>query len=368
MILAAVVAVVAGALGPAVSSASTTTRTQIVGMTLSVGDSSLVGAQLTPLTVRVHLTDPVGVMPDTGAIYDNLYRCPCVELLSFDGTGRMSTVSSQALGDRMVPLTLASGTALDGVWVGRTMLGAVDAGYWRPVAIHAGDLVAPPRDPGEIPAGYDFVDVPDAIKAATVVHVRGDDWPVLSLRIPTTITPVGQPFVVSGYAVTSRTHRALPGLRVVAIVDACDAHLHGVGTATRTSATGRWALTSTDYRRIWCLLWAPDARGFPVNYVAASRVHVRATVTVHAAATSVHVGTSIAVTGRVRPATGLRVVLQRYYSRAWRTVGVTYATPGTGGYRLLATPPRGYWKYRVRVFGTTDLFGTTSGTFTLRGV
>lgn len=343
--------------------------TQLVGITISVGDRTLVGAQLTSVTVRVHLTDPAGVQRSAGAMYDTYWDCPCVAIDSFDQNGRFWKASPQAWGERLISLRLASGTPQDGIWVGSSMLGAANAGFWKPTVIHAGTLVQPPQPDGEIPDGYDFVSVPADVQAASTVHVRGDDWPVISLSIPTTITAYGTPFAISGYALTARTHRPVAGLRVAAVADMSEPVVHEAGLATRTSATGRWAVTSTNPTPYWAVYWAPDRLGQVVAWQSARRPHVRAVILSRtASATSVRAGSSITISGRVTPAAGLAVVLQRYYAGAWRTVYRWTGYRGTYGYVLVATPPRGTWLYRVQVIGSTELFGTTSPAFTLRAV
>lgn len=352
---------------PAASAADS--GTQLVGITISVGDRTLVGGQLTSVTVRVHLVDPAGVHRSAGAMYDTYWDCPCVSIDSFDQYGRLWKASPQAWGERLLSLRLASGTAQDGIWVGSSMLGAANAGFWKPTAIHAGTLVQPPQPEGEIPDGYDFVGVPADIQAASTLHVRGDDWPVFSLRIPTTVTAYGKPFVISGYALTARTHRPVPGLRVAAVPRMSEPVLHEAGLATRTTSTGRWAVTSTDWTPYWAVSWAPDRLGQVVAWQSARRAHVRAVILSRtASATTVRVGSSITISGRVSPAAGLAVVLQRYYAGAWRTVYRSTGYHGTYGYLLVATPPRGSWLYRVQVIGSTELFGTTSPAFTLRAV
>ncbi len=121
------------------------------------------------------------------------------------------------------------------------------------------------------------------------------------------------------------------------------------------------------YRDRW-LFWAQDRLGWPVSWVQADRKHVRATVIVRTSATRAPVGTNIAITGRIQPAGASGgVVLQRSYGGARRSVSSTSAQPA-GGYRLLATPPRGYWHYRVCVLSGFDVFGTVSAAVTLRGV
>lgn len=366
---AIVASLVASGTAAAAPSAAAADGTQIQSITITVGDRTLVGAQLTSVTVRVHLTDPVGVQSQAGAMYDSYWPCPCVAIASFDSLGHRWKASPQAWGERLISLTLASGTPQDGVWVGRSMLGAINAGFWKPTVIHAGTLVQPPQPPGEIPDGYDFVSVPADIATAGTVHVRGDDWPVITLTIPSTVTPYGKPFVIGGYAMTARTHRPVPGLRVSAIADQSDPVLHEAGTATRTTSTGRWAITSIDWTPYWAVLWAPDRLGQAVTWVTAHRAHVRAVILSRTvSATSVRVGRSITVSGKVSPAAGLAVVLQRYYLGAWRTVYRSTGYHGTYGYLLLASPPRGSWYYRVRVIGSSELYGTVGPVFVLRGV
>lgn len=346
--------------------ASAAEGTTIQSISITVGDRTLVGAQLTGLTVRVHLTDPVGVLPAAGAMYDNYWPCPCIALASFDQEGRRWKASPQAWGGRLIPLQLGSGTAQDGVWVGRSILGADDAGFWRPTVIHAGTLVQPPQPDGEIFDGFDFVPVPTDLALASQLHVRGDDWPVFSVIIPSAITPYGTPFVVSGYARTLRTHRPVAGLRVLVMPNGDGPMMGEVGIAVRTSSTGRWVLSSIDPTPYWSAYWAPDRLNQPVSFVTAKRVHVRAVILSRTvSATTVRVGQSITVSGRMGPP-GATVVLQRYYGGAWRTVSRSLSNRST--YSLLATPPRGTWPYRVVVPGTWALYGTTGAAFRLRAV
>jgi len=348
-------------------SAASTVPTVLESMSLATTATALTGAQLTTMTVSMHLVDPDGVVPRGGSLADRGWNCPCVWLESLTSAGANFRASPQATGGRLVSLTLTSGTATDGVWVGRTILGAGDAGIWRPTSLDAGDFVSTSQEP----YASSFVAVPADITTATALNLRGYDWPLLTVRIPSAVTVVGQRFVITGTAMSSRTHRPVAGLRVVLGAGLmCSPLDHCVGTAVRTSSTGAFALSSTDFHRFWSALWAQDAQGFPVNFVQAQRMHVRYAVSLGAIRTSAKAGSSLSVFGHVTPWVddlgAARLVLQRFYSGTWHNVGTTSAYPG--GYTLKAYPPRGSWQYRVRVVTGYDCIGTYSRTFSLRGV
>ncbi|HET7901847.1 MAG TPA: hypothetical protein VFL59_11720 [Candidatus Nanopelagicales bacterium] len=370
VLAAAAIAIAALTAAPATAAVHplvSTVPTSISSLSLTSGTTSLAGAQLTTLTVRLHLVDPDGVVPRSGVSMDRGWNCPCVVLESQTSAGAPFRASPQAVGMRLMSLTLESGTSTDGVWTGRTFLGAGDAGFWRATGLDAGDF----QDTTDQPYPVSFVAMPADVEASAVVNLRGYDWPLMRVTVPSAITVVGQRFVVTGSIATSRTRRPVAGLRIVlgtgamcTPLDAC------AGTAVRSTSTGGFALSSTDFHSTWAALWAQDANGFSVGYASAQRRHVRSTVTVGSHLTSVRAGTALKINGHVTPWAddlgAAHLVLQRYYSGTWHNVGTTSAY--LGGYALKAFPPRGSWMYRVRVLTGYDCFGTSSPTFTLRGV
>ncbi len=343
---------------PGAAAANTITR--VAGITMTAGSTTLVGAQTTTLTVRVHLVDPDGLPPTGCGAFDKGWGPgPCLMIESFTSGGAFYRASTQAVGGRLLLLRRVSGTDRDGVWAGTTRLGAIDAGIWRPVSITAGDLVAPDN-----PFADSFVDLPAALVRTTSVNLRGRDWPIVSLQLPVLGVPAGSTFTVRGKVVLLVSRRAVPGLRIL-VANLCSPFDYLTVRSARTGVAGTFAVRSSVVDRDWCALWGTDAVGTPIGFKAVTKVFVRATVTSHASATSVRAGSTVVVTGRTAP-TSVLVALQRYQSGRWTQVAAG-GSDAAGGYRMTTRPGHGTWRYRVRVPGGIGFAGTIGSTFTLTG-
>ncbi len=235
-------------------------------------------------------------------------------------------------------------------------------------ALHSGTLV------NDVGMG-DFAAVHTAVVAATHLSITGPDWPVLSIGPPAR-TPAGTPFLVRGTMVLSTSHRPVTGARVVVgsnYIVGCHPFSRQSGeAAARTSSTGARSIVTTLMSDSWCVSYGPDQLGVPVQQALVVGRNVTATVTARASAAVVRIGSSETITGTVRPSATVR--LDRLVAGTWRAVasvkpasclGPSGLTPQHCTYRLVVTPVRGTWSYRVSVLGTPLHFGTASPVFWL---
>ncbi len=355
LVLAAALALATA--GPTVPAAATT-PTRVAGITLSVGDPSLVGGQLTTLRARVHLVDPDGIAPTTCAYGDMLIGGgPCLLVAVTDSAGQYWRATTQANGFRIVRLALVAGTLADGTWQGTTLVGAADAGFWRPAAITAGDLRA---DYG--PWMDSFVPVDPSLRAGVAVNLRGSDWPIVSLALPAP-TPLGTPFTIRGRVVTSRTGRPVVGAVVVLCLEerpifSFPAWCHRV----HTGAAGSFAYRGTAAATGWYASFGVDAVRNAVQSKFAQGPNVRQVVSARASSTAVPRGRSIVISGALGWNTTLPVSLQRRVGTRWRTIAVAPVSATSGAYRIRTSPPRGRWSYRVAARPTSALLAGVSRT------
>ncbi len=344
----------AAALGAATPStpALARTTTQVAGITMTLSPGTLTGTQTATLTVHVHLVDPDGVAPTDCGIADRGYGPgPCLYLTSFDASGNRASASTQAVGGKLVHLSLdPGGTLQDGTWSGTAGMGAVDTGTWRPTQITAGDLIAPPD------IFYNtLVPLPKAITDSTAVTLKGRNWPILSLQLPAAgSVRAGQLFTVRGTVRLLTTRTPVKGALVRVGWGICGPLEFGRTSVVRTNAAGAWSLRTRVVAADWCGLWGRGSLFPPLEYKAVHRAFSRATVTTHVGTHTLALGHSSAITGVVAPATdpaagSVKVVLQRFHGGSWHQVDTGLVSFPSGRYRLLATPPRGTWAYRVSV-------------------
>jgi hypothetical protein len=355
--------------GGGTTPAAATTVTQVAGVTLSVGDASLVGAQLTTMRVSVHLVDPDGVAPSGG--WDSLTQvalhCPCVKVESFKGSLRGYGLP-QSLTYRIVELTRSSGTAHNGWWTGTAQLGGVSAGVWRPTAITAGDLVKVDDHSNPWSGDTSFVSLSPALVTATSVNVRSTDRPLLWVTIPTKAVPAGTLYPVSGQMRLMTSRRPAVGARLVIGTGQCQPWDYWRVAVHTTSSTGTWILHSRRIVSAWCAIYGLDARGInAIEWKTTSANFIRATITATPAAKSVPAGHSVKITGRANPLD--HVYLQRYYAGGWHRVATATLYYATGAYRVYASPPRGTWRYRTQVMMTpgSGVLNAASHEFKLTG-
>jgi len=240
----------AGLLGAGVAlsvpppSAHGATPTQLTNLRFSWMGGLLAKTQVKYVTVSLTLVDPDGIAPLSVEWADAQVDCPCVVV------EHVLRVEPNSRYNRTVHLHLASGTNTNGVWTGRFALGAADAGFWRPIAMAAGDFVYyDPARPGDVsiaavPSPWD----------QTTINVRGYDWPRAWLGTP---VATGALFTVRGGAALSRSGAPVAGVRLEIHGSCSSANQwgeHWTYTAVRTNAHGRYAYTimPTQLRSDFC--------------------------------------------------------------------------------------------------------------------
>lgn len=364
---AAVTAALAAGLltSPARAEDVPTPPTTVAGVTLSAPRTTLTGMQLEALTVSVHLTSAAGVRAgDSCGIGDDAIPSAtgvCLLVGTDDGVA----VSRQADNWRMVPLALVSGTRQDGMWRGTTVLGAVNAGVWRPQAISTPELTV---DDG---VGHDVPASPAGLTSLAAFHLRGSDWPVVRI-VPAPNPPPWHAFTARVTASLSQTGRRAVGLPIAM----SNAFMCGEvftdsssDPVTRVPSGGGFPISSWRASD-WCAAYGIDAAGQAAGRAFGSRfTPIAARVRAAPASTLVRRGTDVRVTGRYWPQNAATVVLQRLVGRTWHTVGQNFSR-SSGRFAFTATPPRlGSNTYRVSV---PDLVGErvrrgSSPSFVIRG-
>jgi hypothetical protein len=159
-----------GVLAPA--QATTTTRMETFSMTPAV--STPTGLGTTTVTVSTRLIDPDGIAR-VPAFDDDVVvgLCPCVVV---ERTPLPPAVPQPGL--YIVPLTLTAGTATDGTWTGRFILGSGQTGHWG-TRILAGDFGLSVV-PGQVFDTSSFAALPSPFTAIGV-DIRGTNRPVIGL-------------------------------------------------------------------------------------------------------------------------------------------------------------------------------------------
>ena len=303
-------------------------------------DHTLVGTEISALTVSVRLVASGGVVQGTqaenpvGSDGSPESLCPCVQFFADAVTGQ---------GSRWLqaPLTLASGTTEDGVWTAQTPVTASQAGTWRVIRIGL-------AQGGEVSL---------ARRAQPEVVVAGTDPVVLSVRQLTTTTTAGRPVTYTVSARLAASHKPVAGVRI-GVTKNIECPNYQAASYVRTGADGtaRWAGTYGAYLIVWRPLGPgkpgtiPEGEGICVESLP-YRVGVTATASAH----SVRAGARVRISGRISAICDPDAVpvLQRRVGRAWRTVNTKPAVRGSGRigagctYTLIANPPRGAQAYRV---------------------
>jgi len=207
VLLAGVLLSAAAGLSLLAAPAGAATPTQLTNLRFSWSGGLLIRAQVHYVTVSLTLVDPDGVAPSSLTWADEALACPCVLV------EHVVTVEPRSRNVRAVRLHLTSGTNTNGVWTGRFALGAADAGFWRPTAMAAGDIMAHLPVPG----GETVTATPAPWNQVTV-NVRGYDWPRIWLGTPVAL---GSQFVVRGGAAFSRSGLPISGIMRIEIHNDC---------------------------------------------------------------------------------------------------------------------------------------------------
>ncbi|HWL37240.1 MAG TPA: Ig-like domain-containing protein [Frankiaceae bacterium] len=173
---------------------------------------------------------------------------------------------------------------------------------------------------------------------------------------PATVT-YGKAVTVTGKLTVAGTTAPLPGRTVQLLACAPgSATCAYTGKSGITSATGAVSIAYTPkMHRDLKLRYVKTTDQFPTVTTTAVRAQVRAYVTSAISRTSMLLGGSATVSGKVAPAhSGKRAYLQRLYSTGWKNV--TYKTLGTTGTVSFAVRPtaRGTYTYRLAFLGDTD--------------
>jgi hypothetical protein len=173
---------------------------------------------------------------------------------------------------------------------------------------------------------------------------------------PGTVT-YGKAVTVTGRLTVAGTTKPLAGRTVQLLACAPgSATCAYTGKSGITSATGAVSIAYVPkLHRDLKLRYVKTTDQFPTVTTSAVRVTVAAYVTSAISRTSVPLGGSATVSGKVAPAhSGKRVYLQRLYSTGWKNV--TYKTLGTTGAASFTVRPaaRGTYTYRLAFLGDTD--------------
>lgn len=281
--------------------------------------------------------------------------CPCVIVRRVSVAGL-----SQAAWRRVVSLSLQSGSAQDGIWVGGFTLGAIANGTWAATEIAAGDL----RREQDSPYDVNTVGVDDFVDVVPTVAVTGSDWPVLSLALPRGPVPFGTAYVVSGTARYSATHAPAARLPVEVRHSYCDESGGGQLLATvTTDAAGRFTATGRQAAGTWCAFLGAGAGAQPVSSVTMHRAFVRSRAAVRLSSSVVRVGRTVTVRGTTAGA--MEAVVERLQARRWVRVKTVAGTR----WSLTFAPRRGTTTLRVRVLpDTSNALPFTTPAFLVRAV
>ncbi len=339
---------------PASAAADTdTTAPQVQSITFDKSSVTVSGLATQLVGVRVRLTDVSGVVPYAGDVGEN-FALPFLRV-----TGSLNNT---------IPLTLAEGTAQDGIWVGNMPVTSAWSGKIEPVNVQAVDsssarnrLSVDPRTVVETPA----------------LQVTSSHRPAVDVTFTPEPLPSGKAFVEHVRAWDTTTGKAWSGLPISLGDDIGCAEGLTAAVKTKTRSDGTYARTlSWAQRSVIHCAWVAGVSQPGVNagttVIANDSGYAKTkkfTVSVTAAA-SVKAGHNLNVTGSVSPVkTGKTIQLQRYISgRTWRTVG-TAQVRASGRYTLIATPPgKATYQYRVYAPGDYNTVGSVSKTVKIRGL
>jgi hypothetical protein len=298
----------------------------LAGITFSTDAVSVSGVDLVPVTVSVRLTDETGVEVRS----ENAdASTPAIQLES-PAAGQTRTQYAE--------LTLASGTAQDGVWGATIQVPSTWNGHWEASRVIAVDLVGNKLDADPRQTGL-----------GATLDVTGTHQPAITLRfVPDPLVGDG-PLTLRGRLYDTDTGK---GFGRQPIYFGFDNTCVESGTEPNgvTAADGSYSKT---YQRIGVGLQCVGV-GRPSNISIANAYivvvskfpRIRPAVTITANRTAVQRGTKVTISGVVRP--GQHSVQLQQLGRAWRTVGSASAIEGR--FSFVVTPTTdGLKRYRVVV-------------------
>ena len=333
---------------PAIPASAATAPPQVRSIELSLASATVSGLATVPLTIRVRLSDDVGV----STIGDNAGGWSPV--VSFGPNG-------YAL------LQLAEGTPKDGIWAGQVLITSRWSGTVRPTQVFVTDL-----------DGHTAQVDPATVIDTPAVTVHSPHRPVVRLSFSPSPAFPGTAVTEIVRATDADTGNPYPFLPLWLGVDNQCAESGGSATAT-TGLFGTFQRTldvdSSDDLLQCVFVRGPDVTPPPgqqpqLTIIAYDGRYVphKYRVAATPARTSAPAGTNVKVTGTVRPLyEGKVLALQRLSGGVWRTVN-TGALSAAGSFTIVATPPgKGVYSYRVLASTDDANAGNTSPTFTIRG-
>lgn len=186
----------------------------------------------------------------------------------------------------------------------------------------------------------------------------------LSIALNTSKVVYGKPVTVTGYLRRTDTGAVLPGRSVQLLACTPGTLTCSVVKTGTTASTGKVSLAYVPkLHRDLRLRYLRTTDAFLSVTTGAKRVYVKALVTSAISKTSMLLGSTATVSGKVSPAhSGKRVYLQRYTSTGWKSVA--YKTLGTTGTASFSVKPtsRGTWRYRLYFGGDADHLANWSPT------
>jgi len=287
---------------------------------------SVAGVDLVPVTVSVRLTDETGVevLSEVGDA-----NTPGVQL-ERRAAGQTRTEYAE--------LTLASGTARDGVWSAVIQVPSTWNGHWEASRVVAWDQVRNKLDADPRTAGLD-----------ATLDVTGTHQPAVTLEFAPDPLVGDGPLTVRGRVYDTDTGEGLGRQPIYFGYDNTCVE-GGGGPNGVTAADGTYSKT---YQRVsefmHCVgIYRPSNISIGNAYIVvlSKFPRIRPVVTIRADDTTVQRGTKVTISGVVRP-DEYSVQLQQL-GRAWRTVGS--ALPQEGRFSFVVRPETdGVQRYRVVV-------------------
>jgi hypothetical protein len=310
---------------------------------LATDRTSLTGTQLATLTVNVHLVNREGVAPaEQPVAAGHGVACPCAQL-SRVGNG---AVNYLALSTRTMELSLASGTAADGIWSGSTQIGAEDSGTWAVSAINDGSWSQWKTIDG---SAYD-----------ADVTVTGTNWPEITIDAPTRAVPFGSAYEISGSVTYADSGSPVPDTQLLVEVGNNSQPVFGDVHPVTTDQAGRWQTSATEaVAEITAYFGAVEYAPESGLYDAASFGYLCCPYRVRwgLSLTAARSGRTRDLIATVTPRlSGADLQLQRFVSRRWIVVDDARRTGHSGSYRFVQ---RVGGLFRVLVMQTPSPYPST---------
>ncbi|MER7994563.1 hypothetical protein [Micromonospora chalcea] len=312
---------------PSRAAAADRTPPVLVDVTVSPDAVSVSGLDLVPVTVSAHLTDDTGV----------------VEASEMDG-GSLPYVGLRLVGtDRTdgAELSLTAGTPQDGTWSATIHVPSTWNGTWEVNHLVATD------------AAWNRLDVDPSASADTRLEVTGTHRPAVTMRLTPDPLVGDGPLTVAGRFYYEDTGEGIGNQPIFFGTDNLCVEYHSEPNGT-TKADGTFSRTypkGDSYLKCVGITRPSNSRVAP-SYIVVTADHprVKPTVTAKANRTTVTPGTTVTITGEVKPDAGWNIELQQLQGRTWRKVAADLTSGDRGAYRIPITPKTpGTLRYRVVV-------------------